>query len=91
MNVMLVLNREDIQREIPYEVICEAREGSRWNAGRRKRLWNETFSENEKAACASLFREAKKWYLIKGVPETLMLKPSTLLLWKKLGSFCAAI
>ena len=91
MNVMLVLNREDIQREIPYEVICEAREGGRWNAGRRKRLWNETFSESEKAACARLFRDAKKWYLIKGVPETLMLKPSTLLLWKKLGSFCAAI
>lgn len=91
MNVMLMLSRDDIQKEIPYGIVCETRESSRWETGRRKRLWNEMFNDKEKEACTRLFRNAKTWYLVKGVPEKLALKPSTLLLWKKLGDFCAAI
>ena len=50
MKVMLQLEREDIYKEIPFGVVCEAREGARWNTGRRKRLWDETFTEKEKEA-----------------------------------------
>ena len=50
MKVMLRLEREDIYKEIPFSVICEAREGALWNTGRRKRLWDELFTEKEKEA-----------------------------------------
>lgn len=91
MKVMLVFDRNEINEEIPYRVICEAREGCRWNTGRRKRLWNELFSKEEKEACTRLFRLARSWYLVKGTPDSISLTPKTLALWRKLGDFCASI
>lgn len=91
MKVMLQLEREDIYKEIPFGVVCEAREGARWNTGRRKRLWDETFTEKEKEACTRLFRQARTWSLVKGVPEQLIISVNTLRLWQKLGNFCACL
>lgn len=34
MRVMLHLTHDDIVEKIPYQVICEARYGSRWNTGK---------------------------------------------------------
>ena len=62
MTMMLVLNREDVHREIPYAIICEARYSSRWNTGRRCRLWKELFTEPERKAASRLFGIARLWY-----------------------------
>lgn len=91
MKIMMVFDHDEIKKEIPYDLICETHEGGRWNTFRRKRLWNDMFTEKEQKACGRLFRQAKSWSLVKGAPESLMLTADTLLLWKKLGNFCAVI
>lgn len=91
MEIMLILNREEIQRKIPYAVICETHESAAWSTGRRRRLWKQTFTEAEQTAAERLFKMAHKWHLVTGVPDKVKMLPSTLYLWKKLGEFCAAI
>lgn len=91
MKLMMVFDHEDIIKEIPYALICETHETSCWNTFRRKRFWNTVFNEKEQKACERLFRQAKSWHLSKGVPDSLTLTKETLVLWKKLGEFCAAL
>lgn len=91
MKMMLVLSREEVRREIPYALICETREGSIWNTGRRRRIWKDMFTKSEKEAATRLFRTAHLWHLTTGVPEEVTMTMSTIRLWHKLGKFCAAI
>lgn len=91
MTMMLVLSREDVHKDIPYGVICETRESSRWDTGRRRRLWKELFTEKEREAATRLFGLAHRWYLTSGVPDEVKMTLSTLTLWTKLGAFCASI
>ena len=91
MKMMLILSREEVHRQIPYAVICEAREGSAWNTGRRRRLWAYMFNKTERDAAARLFKMAHRWYLTTGVPDKVAMAPSTMRLWQKLGEFCATI
>lgn len=91
MEMMLVLSREEVRQQIPYAVICETREGSAWNTGRRRRLWVDMFTRTERDAAARLFKMAHRWYLTTGVPDKVTMALSTMRLWQKLGEFCAAI
>lgn len=88
---ILELTRDEVNRHIPYPVVCEAHESGVWNTGRRKRLWNEEFTAEEQAACERLFRLAKSWTLVKGVPDSVRLTTKNLILWQKLGRFCASL
>lgn len=89
--VMLKLSRDEIQKEIPYAAICEARYGARWSAARRKRRWKQEFTDAEKEKAARLFSLSHTWYLVKGVPEKVTMSISTYAFWQKLGDFCASI
>ena len=91
MKMMLILSREEVHAEIPYAVICEARESARWNTGKRKRLWMELFTEPERKAAARLFGLARLWHLVRGAPNEVKMTVGTLRLWQKLGDFCATI
>ncbi len=91
MKVFLELSHNTINREIPYAVICEGREGARWNTGRRRRRWCEEFSEKERKAASRLFALAHRWYLVKGAPDKVMMTPETYALWNKLGAFCTSL
>ena len=91
MRMMLVLDREEVQREIPYALICETRFGATWDTGRRRRMWKELFTQGEREAAYRLFSLAHRWYLVKGVPDEVKMTPETLRLWQKLGMFCAAV
>ena len=82
---------DEIVNKIPYALICEAREGARWNTMKRRRLWNQTFTESERHQATRLFRQAHNWALIKGAPESLRMSSQTYTLWQKLGEFCFAI
>lgn len=84
----LVLNRDEINQQIPYAVVCEVMSGAKWNTGKRKRLMKERFTETEREAICRLHKQAHSWYLKKGVPEELKLSVHTLLLWHKLANFC---
>lgn len=91
MKIYLSLTKDEIQKEIPYAVICEARYGCRWETGRRRRAWMEQFTEEERVAASRLFRRAHEWTLTRSVPDEIKMTPKTLALWNKLGAFCASI
>ena len=42
MNVMIELTHDEAQNDLCYALICETMEGSRWNSGRRRRLFSQT-------------------------------------------------
>lgn len=91
MTTFLHFSHDEINREIPYAVVCEAREGVRWDTGRRRRRWLAEFSEKEREAASRLFSLAHRWYLLKGVPREVLMTPETYNLWTKLGAFCASL
>lgn len=88
--IEMILTREEIQKEIPYHLICQTRYGRIWDTMRRKMLWNKIFTEEEKEKTEKMFRQAYTWYT-KGIPDTVRMDFSTYLLWDKIRSFCLAI
>ena len=87
----IILNRDEINRKIPYGVVCETMSGSRWNTGKRKRLMKERFTESEIDAIYRLHNQARDWYLRKGVPDEVKMTVQTYALWQKLANFCCEI
>ena len=89
--LMIVLSREEVQKDIDYPVICETREGSRWDTMIRRRRWKEEFTDSERESCTRLFRFAHAWYLKTGVPEEVTMSLNTYSLWQRLAVFCASL
>lgn len=89
--MMLTLSKDTVRERIPYGLVCETREGARWNSSRRRRLWNALFTKQEQKACSRLFKTAYCWTLVKGVPETVRMTPKTLEMWDRLGVFCLSL
>ena len=89
--VCLVLTRKQVERDIPFKMVCEARNGSRWDTFTRKRRWAAEFTSAEMTAATTLFRQAQNWTLGKGVPASVRMTETTFDLWKKLGDFCASL
>ena len=87
----LVLNRDEINVEIPYALVCETMGSVRWNTGKRKRLMKQRFTATEIATIYRMHKQARTWYLIKGVPDELRITPHILKLWQKLADFCCEI
>lgn len=87
----LVLDREEIQNQIPYAVVCETMGSVRWGTGKRKRLMKQWFTETEIDAIYRMHKQARTWHLIKGVPDELRITPHVLALWHKLADFCCQL
>lgn len=87
----IILNRDEINKRIPYAIVAETMSGARWGTGRRKRLMKERFTKSEIDAIYRMHKQAYSWCLIKGVPEELKITPHILLLWHKLAAFCCEI
>ncbi len=90
MRVMIHLDREDCEK-LPYAVICETHDGAYWNTGRRRRMWNQIFTESERNRASDIFKKARSYTLYKGCPDSLVMSKETYLLWQKLGDFCASL
>lgn len=88
---MIALTHDEVLKNIPFALICETREGARWNTGTRKRRWKEEFSQYDRDVCTRLFRKAKDWTLIHGVPDLVRMDEETYTLWRKLGDFCGSL
>lgn len=91
MRVLLHFSHNEINSEIPYAVVCEGREGAKWDTGRRRRRWLQEFSKKERNAAYRLFSLAHRWYLVKGAPNEVVMTTETYDLWNKLGAFCASL
>ena len=87
----VILEREDIQQNIPYAIIAETIGRSCWNTGKCKRLKKEFFTREEIANLPRIYKYARDWYLIKGVPDSIRLRPNTIELFVKLGEFCSQL
>ena len=57
VRMYLEMERDEIEEKLPYGVICEAKEGSRWNTMRRRRRWTKGFSEKEREAASERSEE----------------------------------
>lgn len=91
VETFLTLSSDEVHEKIPYALVCMTRYGAHWDTGRRKRLWDENFSEAEKKAATRLFNQSHRWTLTTGVPETVKMSVATFALWMKLGDFCASV
>lgn len=52
---MMLFFREDVQKYIPYEIICETMNSSKWKTGATKRKLNAYFSKDDKRRIRRLF------------------------------------
>ena len=92
MTALIHMTYEDVHRELPYMMICEAVEGCRWETGKRKRMMKEWFTDAERRKLTEIKKLAHRWALTKGVPDKgVTMAVSTYKLWKKFGDFCASI
>lgn len=88
MKNQLILTHDEVHQMIPYMLIAETTGGSRWNRMKRKVLWKQWFTDNERRKLYGMIRTANNWALVKGVPDKVRMEYSTLQLWRKLGNFC---
>lgn len=91
MDFYIALNREEIQERIPYAIVAETMSSAVWNTMRRKRLTKEFFTDAEMDAIYRLHRQARDWYLYKGVPDEVKMTVKTYCLWQKLANFCCEL
>lgn len=91
VHTYITLTHDEVNEKIPYAMICEMRYGARWGTGRRRRAWLAQFTEAEREAAGKLFKQAYTWYLVKGVPDEVKMRATTLALWMKLGEFCGSL
>lgn len=87
----IVFNADEIRKHIPFQLVAETMSREIWNTTRRKHRMKEEFTEAEIEATYKMHRQAREWYLYKGVPEELRLRPKTLQLWWKLAEFCMSL
>jgi hypothetical protein len=64
MDVMVEMTHDEVQNNLCYALICETMEGSRWNSGRRRRLYSQTFtrSEQQRISHTNLLPTSGIWY-----------------------------
>ena len=89
--MMLELSHDEVNREIPYVMVCMGRYGSTWGTMHRKRRWAAEFTEREKKAATKLFAKSHEWTLTRGVPDSVVMRVETFKLWQKLGDFLSSI
>ena len=87
----IVFDADEIREHIPFQLVAETMSRAIWNTTRRKRLMKERFTEAEIEASYKMHRQAREWYLYKGVPDELRIRPHTLSLWWKLAEFCMSL
>lgn len=84
----MYLDRDEIQKNIPYMLVAETFAREIHKTGRAKRIFNSMFDESEKRKIQEMRRQAYSWALVKGVPDELKLTTKTYFLWHKLAEFC---
>ena len=89
--IVLTLDRYELNACIPYALICETREGARWTGRKLIERFEREFTSEERREIDTLFQQAHKWHLKTGVPETVSMTARTLALWLRLAEFCSTV
>lgn len=90
MQTYIVLNRNEVSK-LPYALICEVIGSGKWNSGQRRRKYAEAFTKYERRKCKELYELSVDWHLRRGIPDTVRMQSQTLILWRRLADFCAAL
>ena len=77
----LVFTRDEVERIIPYKLVCETLGGKGANL-------LKAFSPEEVEKIHGMWAQARKWYLNTGVPEEVDMTGDILTLWWRLAEFC---
>ena len=80
---------EEIKRHLGYDLICCSIGSSLWDTGKVKRPFMQNFTPEERKQVGQIYRKARTWYLVKGLPEKVELFEDEYKLWQKLRDFCA--
>lgn len=48
MGKIIELSHDDVQNELAYALICETMEGAYWNSGRRRRMFSNNYTLQNK-------------------------------------------
>jgi hypothetical protein len=88
MTMEIIFTKEEIQKHIPYQMLCQTRYGRFWNTMRRKQMWDKAFTKAEMEEAEKLFRQCHTWYVGNGIPETVRMNLATCNLWNRLVEFC---
>lgn len=91
MKTAFIMNRNDIQLQLRYNLIYEATERSAFNTGRAKRMLKEMFTEEEiKEIREKVIPKARR-FAIRGVPENFTMTTREFNLWKLFERYCSVL
>lgn len=92
MRVYVHLDRDECERKLPAMLIAETTSRAIWDTGRRKRRWKEEFTDSERDALYDIIAQARRIALRYGWPEDgITTTVNRLVLWRRLGDFCASL
>ena len=76
-------------RVVNYPVIVEA--WDKRKAGRARREYVATFTESQRDTIARYYKKFHDWYLVRGTPQKVMIRPGTIELLQRAVAFFASI
>ena len=88
MRIYISFDHDEIQKELPYEIIGETVSRGIWETKKRKRLFSAEFTEQERESCYNIIALSKKWLLKTGCPDEIKMTMNTYSLWHRLANFC---
>lgn len=88
--LQLSLSAEEVRSELHYDLLCEVRSSVRWQTGRRRRLWEQTFDLADRQQAERIFAACRRMCLTSG-PRPLTMDISTYDLWMRLVAFCGSL
>lgn len=92
MTYYLELSQHEVHDKIPFQIIAETVESSRWNTCKRKRMQKDWFDDCEIRHLSGLKNLAHRWYLTSGVPSKgVKMSIETYQLWQKFALFCSLV
>lgn len=88
--LQLALTEDEAEKNLMCGLLCQTRYGARWQTGKRRRLWEQQFTEDERKQAEIIFAACRRWFLKSGsAPVTLDIKIYDL--WMRLIAFCGSL
>lgn len=88
VGMMLTYSSDRFCRTVPYAVIVESWAKRRDN-NRRRAAWEAAFTQAERNRLAALYKKFYRWYLVSGVPDTVVLSVASMSLTRRAIEFFA--
>lgn len=88
VSVLITFNRQDIINNLPYALICDVVHGDTWSTRERK-AFEQLFTGEEKEMADKIVRQAYKWRIKTGVPDSITLTTQEYKIWMILADFCS--